>query len=68
MTCIASSSKVAVGKKISSRGKLRGKGGNLPKPQGKMPIIGRKLARSTVRRTTSIRVFERELSTTGKKC
>jgi len=41
-------------KKMSSRGKLGEKGCSLHYPQGKRPIIGRKLARSTVNRTTSI--------------
>jgi len=40
-------------KKISSRGKFGGKGGSFPYPQGKRAIKGRKLARSTVHRTTS---------------
>jgi len=35
-------------------GNKGGKGGSLPLPQGKRPIIGRKTARSTVRRTTLV--------------
>jgi len=35
-------------------GEIGGKGRSSPFPQGKRPIIGGKLARSTVRRTTSV--------------
>jgi len=40
-------------KKISSREKFGGKWGSFAYPQGKRAIIGRKLVRSTVHRTTS---------------
>jgi len=39
-------------KKFSSRGKLGGKGEKFALASGEEAIIGRKLARSTVRRTT----------------
>jgi len=42
---------------ISSKGKLGEKRGSLPLPQRKRPILGRKLARSTVRRITMLPLY-----------